>query len=225
MTIYLGKQSDNLRDIDIQKLRLNWNRLFEQFPSPKEVVDDYFQDLVRRYSTRDRVYHTLAHIRDVLATLEILEKETNNIVTLRFAAWFHDVIYDTRANDNEEKSAEFAELTLNKLQLSPQTTQIVKSLILQTQKHQPIDGDSDSRIFLDADLAILGTRDREYDEYAKAIRKEYDWVEQNEYMLGRKRVLESFLQRSRIYFTPRMYNALEKRARSNLTREIEVLSH
>ncbi len=64
--------------------------------------------------------------------------------------------------------------------------------------------DYDSQVLLDADLAILATNQVLYGEYAHAIRQEYSWMAEADYITGRQQVLERFLQRSRIYFTPLM---------------------
>ncbi|BAZ86821.1 hypothetical protein NIES806_30370 [Dolichospermum compactum NIES-806] len=42
----------------------------------------------------------------------------------------------------------------------------------------------------------------EYQAYSQAIRQEYAWVSELEYIIGRKQVLERFWQREKIYFTP-----------------------
>jgi predicted metal-dependent HD superfamily phosphohydrolase len=60
-----------------------------------------------------------------------------------------------RANDNEEKSAEYAATALNQLKLAISTVQRVKNLILSTRTHQTHPTDIDCQILLDADLAIL----------------------------------------------------------------------
>ena len=72
---------------------------------------------------------------------------------------------------------------------------------------------------LDADLAILAADELLYDAYAEAIRREYAWVPEGDYRAGRVRVLERFLARPRIFFTPPMAEA-ETRACDNLAREI-----
>jgi predicted metal-dependent HD superfamily phosphohydrolase len=44
-----------------------------------------------------------------------------NFPAIQLAAWFHDVIYDPRAKDNEEKSAEYAVASLSQFEI-PKTT-------------------------------------------------------------------------------------------------------
>ena len=79
-------------------------------------------------------------------------------------------------------------------------------------------------IRVDIDLAILGSDRREYETYAAAIRKEYQFVRDPEYQKGRSLVLRSFLDRPFIYHTKRFREELELAARSNLEWEIENAS-
>ncbi|MDQ2686612.1 MAG: hypothetical protein M3Y28_01965, partial [Armatimonadota bacterium] len=98
----------------------------------------------------------------------------------------------------------------------------VKQLILATKAHQALDGDAACRLLLDADLAILGAPETDYNAYAQAIRREYAWVPDVHYRQGRRRVLETFLQRPRLYLTP-SFEPLEEQARANLRHERERL--
>jgi predicted metal-dependent HD superfamily phosphohydrolase len=82
---------------------------------------------------------------------------------------------------------------------------------------------SDRCIFLDADLAILGADPAEYQAYQRSIRREYSWVSDAAFRAGCIQVLESCLQRDRLYYTDLLFNELESIARYNLDREIAVL--
>jgi predicted metal-dependent HD superfamily phosphohydrolase len=55
------------------------------------------------------------------------------------------------------------------------------------------------------------------------VRKEYLWLSPDEYGAGRKQVLQSFLERERIYCTEKMFLDLEQQARQNLREEIGLL--
>src|SRR5208283_3893691 len=124
---------------------------------------------------------------------------------------------------NEEQSARYATRILGDLAISRDTRATVATLILQTKTHSAADEDIDGQVLLDADLAILGTPEAEYDRYTAAIRQEYSWVSESDYRSGRKAILERFLQRERIYRTASMHQKLEASARRNLQREIEAL--
>jgi predicted metal-dependent HD superfamily phosphohydrolase len=183
---------------------------------PEEV----FRELVTAYSQPHRYYHNLKHIQQVLDTVNEMRSLANNFVAIQLAAWFHDVIYNPQAKDNEEKSAAYARTTLTKIDVSPETIEKVEKMILMTKTHQAPSNDIDTQIFLDADLSMLGSSSLEYQAYARAIRQEYAWVSEKEYRLKRKQVLEKFLQRKRIYLTDYFFNKLEARSRENIQAEI-----
>ena len=180
-------------------------------------AEDAFVDLAARYGEPARHYHTLDHIRAVLDRIDTIWPDTPP--ALQFAAWLHDVVYDSRAADNEERSADYARALLPGLGISPATTDESARLILLTRSHEADPDDRAGQTLLDADLAILAAEELLYDAYAEAIRREYAWVPEGDYRAGRVRVLERFLARPRIFFTPPMAEA-ETRARDNLAREI-----
>jgi predicted metal-dependent HD superfamily phosphohydrolase len=138
---------------------------------------------------------------------------------LALAVWFHDAVYDPRAADNEEQSAAVAQRLLAPWVAPPVLAETAR-LILLTKRHETTPEDGPGHILLDADLAILGAGPAEYDCYAEAIRREYAWVPEADYRAGRKRVLERFLLRPRLYYTDRMRARAEAPARENLHGEV-----
>jgi predicted metal-dependent HD superfamily phosphohydrolase len=157
-----------------------------------------------------------------LAAVESLRCLAQNFAAVQLAAWLHDVVYETQAEENEEQSAAYAGRLLQRLALPAEVIATCQRLILTTKGHRA-GPDPDSPILLDADLAILGAAEPDYARYARAIRQEYAWVPEEQYRHGRTRVLQGFLQRGRIYLTEPMFQALEARARANVTREIQSL--
>ncbi len=182
-----------------------------------------FSSLVERYSESNRHYHNLRHIAELLRLIGSVKDEAQSYDAVCFAAWFHDCVYDTRKNDNEERSAEFAARALNELSVPSDIKNDVQELILATKKHALENFSPHAALFLDADLSILGAPEKIYSQYGEAIRKEYSWVPSFFYRRERKKVLESFITRERIYFTAEMRKRFEEQARHNLRNEIESL--
>jgi predicted metal-dependent HD superfamily phosphohydrolase len=215
----------------IETLKSTWENLLQPFQVSPRFSQTVFLDLVRAYSSVGRFYHTLEHIQLVLKVIEEIRRQSPpqalliiNFPAIQLAAWFHDVIYDSKSKDNEEKSAEYAAATLTRLGIPINTVECVQNLILNTKTHQAPSTDIDSQVLLDADLAILGASELEYKTYAQGIRQEYAWVADEFYRRKRIQVLQNFLQRDRIYFTPQLFGKLESRARLNLQAEIATLS-
>lgn len=78
--------------------------------------------------------------------------------------WFHDVVYDTHARDNEERSAVLARRVSQDGGLPAVFGDAAYALILRT-KHDAAPADGDAAIMVDVDLAILGRPAAEFLEY------------------------------------------------------------
>ena len=208
----------------IETLKSSWESALQPFEVEPKLIQKVFLDLVRAYSSVGRFYHTLEHIQHILETIEQMRSLAVNFPTIHLAAWFHDVIYDSKAKDNEERSADYAVMSLTKLKIPSTTVERVRRLILSTKTNQTLLTDIDNQILLDSDLAILGSSEWEYRVYAQAIRKEYSWLGSELYRTGRQEVVMKYLQRDRIYFTNQMFFKLEQRARENMQAELAVLS-
>ena len=207
----------------IETLKSSWDSALQPFEVEPSLKQKVFLNLVGAYSGVGRFYHTLEHIQHILETMGQMRSLAVNFPKIQLAAWFHDVIYDSKAKDNEERSADYAVMSLTKLEIPSTTVERVRKLILSTKTHQASITDIDNQILLDSDLAILGSSEWEYQVYAQAIRKEYSWLSSELYRTGRQQVLLKFLQRDRIYFTNQMFVKLEQRARENMQAELAAL--
>jgi len=194
-----------------------WRNLLCGWSVDRIKADRKFEEISMSYAGPGRFYHTLDHVLAVLGTVESLASRAKNLNAVKLAAWLHDVIYDSKASDNEERSADFAERLCDELAI-PEGN-LVAALIRKTKTHDAGE-DADTQVLLDADLAILGAKGAEYRAYAENIRREYAWVPEPDYRKGRRQVLERFLTRPRIYH---FLSHLEEPARSNIAAEIHSL--
>jgi predicted metal-dependent HD superfamily phosphohydrolase len=193
-------------------MRHKWHDLLRAWAVDPTLADCTFEEVREQYAQSGRCYHTLDHIENVLETVERLGSHARNLNAVRLAAWLHDVIYDSRASDNEERSADYAERLCERLFVPD--GRLVASLILKTKTHDA-GGDADAQVLIDADLAILGASESVYRSYAAKIRQEYAWVSEPDYLKGRRGVLQNFLKRPRIYH---LLGHLEDPARRNMER-------
>ncbi len=198
-------------------LRRKWHDLLGAWVVTPTLADEMFEDIRKHYAGPCRFYHTLDHVGAMLATGESLATHARNLNAVKLAVWLHDVIYDSRASDNEERSAEYADQVCEKLTI-PQGREVA-SLILKTKTHDAGE-DVDAQVLLDADLAILGTNEPAYRTYADQIRQEYAWVPEPDYRMGRRQVLERFLARPKVFH---FLVHLEEPARRNIAAEIARL--
>ena len=180
--------------------------------------------LRRCYAEPRRHYHSLAHIEALQRWFSQHRTIAHEPALIDAAIWFHDAVYDTRRQDNEQRSAAMAADDLGALGWPAAAVARVAVLVLATQHHQADPSDADAWLFLDLDLSVLGQSAARYAAYAEAVRAEYAWVEDGAYRSGRARVLQGFMARERIYFTPVLHEAWEAAARLNLQAELAALS-
>jgi predicted metal-dependent HD superfamily phosphohydrolase len=205
-------------------LQQQWNQLCAGYESSLWSRNSAFALLQEKYLEKQRAYHNLSHIRALLEHADSFRTELSSYDSVAFAIWFHDAIYHTKRNDNEEKSAALAEEMLGQLSVPREMIAASKQMILATKQHELLLNSADLKLFLDFDLAILGTSAEVYQRYRQAIRKEYSWVPYFLYRKGRKKVLESFLKRERLYFSDAMNARYEAQARRNIEAELNQLS-
>jgi predicted metal-dependent HD superfamily phosphohydrolase len=204
-------------------MQAGWVQLLARFTVEPVAAYPVFDRLVEAYSESHRHYHTLEHLSEMFKVAGKLMDSASDPAAIQLAIWFHDAIYDSHAKDNEERSAALAIELLQPLGISEATLTHVRSMILATAHVGGEFADVDTDLLLDADLAILSAEEKRYARYAADVRKEYFWVEEPAYRAGRAKVLESFLNRPRIYRTERMHAAAEESAKRNLAAEIGSL--
>jgi predicted metal-dependent HD superfamily phosphohydrolase len=135
------------------------------------------------------------------------------------AIWYYDAIYDPRSRENETRSAELAAVTIRRAGLPGEFGNKVSTLILATTKHDS-SVDEDAPLMVDVDLSILGQPRQRFEGYERQIRKEYDWVSDEAFAVGRALVLKSFLNRPTIYATNFFQRKYEEQARLNLANSL-----
>lgn len=209
---------------EVTLMQRRWFSQLDSSPIPLDAAREAFQELNNQYSGSDRYYHNLEHVGDVLDVIDELKESARDLGTVQLSAWYHDVIYDTRAKDNEVQSAAYAERRLSALGLPSTTAKRVGDLIRATETHFAPDGDVDCQILLDADLSSLGADEDTFARHSQALRKEFDWVPDREYQLSRARFLSGILERKRIYLIDQVFEKYEEQARVNLTQAIDDLS-
>lgn len=188
----------------------------------KTSPESYWTDLLAHYSEPHRAYHNLAHIMDCLEQFESAKHLAQDAVAVEMAIWYHDAVYDPRAKDNEERSAELAVRAVTEAGLRTSYRENIQALILATKKHDASLA-RDAAVLVDVDLSILGQNSARFDEYERQIRREYNWVSEVDFANGRAAVLGAFLSRPNIYTTEFFRAKYERQARENLQRSIQQL--
>ena len=177
--------------------------------------------LLAAWTDPSRRYHSVTHLRDVLARLDEAPAADADRDRVEAALWFHDVVYDPRAADNEERSAAWANRTLDALGVRRSLVEDIGRLVRLTRRHAA--ADPAGQLLCDIDLSILGRSPNEFDAYDRQIREEYRWVPVDAYREARRRVLEQFLQRHPLYLTAHFRQRYESPAYANLERALAAL--
>ncbi|MBM7807265.1 putative metal-dependent HD superfamily phosphohydrolase [Geodermatophilus bullaregiensis] len=178
--------------------------------------------VVAAWSEPHRRYHDLHHLAAVLGLVGELSAAADDPAAVALAAWYHDVVYDPRREDNERVSAERARAGLRGLVPAARLDEVAR-LVLLTAGHDPAPGDADGAVLCDADLAVLAGPPESYAAYASAVRAEYGHLSDEDFTAGRIAVLERLLALPALYRLPAVATDWEPRARANLTAELGLL--
>jgi predicted metal-dependent HD superfamily phosphohydrolase len=191
--------------------------------------------VVSAYNGAGRYYHNETHLKDVLEKLdwakEALEKssEVKHLSspekqklfdTIELALWYHDVVYDGKAKDNEERSRDLFLQHAEKSGIADDVKKEVAGLIDLTKHHKNAKS-LPERILTDCDLAILGASPAAFAAYDDGIRKEYAHVPAPVYKNARRSVLKGFLDQPRLFKTEAFHQAYDAPARANLGKAVK----
>ncbi|KFF13011.1 hypothetical protein IW15_09555 [Chryseobacterium soli] len=200
-------------------LKENFIQLCGSFSEEQQLINVLWQEIDKKYSEKGRYYHNIHHLENMFLELEHVKECISNFPALSFSVFYHDVIYDASSKRNEEKSAEFAAIRLQKLNINTAIIDSVTAQINATKAHLLSD-DHDTNYLLDADLSILGKDSKTYIDYIKNIRKEYSIYPDFLYRPGRKKVLQHFLELKHIFKTDYFKDQYEIPARENIKFEL-----
>ena len=114
---------------DIARWRATWHGLGVTAPD-----DGLYHALIGRYAEPHRHYHTMQHLDECFARLDEGRDLAERIYEVELALWFHDAVYGTRNQDNEEQSGEWARTAVEHAGLPASVGEGVYALILAT-KH------------------------------------------------------------------------------------------
>src|SRR5207248_1831792 len=136
--------------------------------------------LEQAFGEPPRAYHTAAHVEDCLDQFDLARNLAERPDEVEAAIWFHDAVYDPRASDNEQRSADWARRSLVEAGAAADSIERIAALVLLT-RHVDPPASHDGELLLDIDLSILGRDPLTFDVYDAQIRREYDWVPEAEY--------------------------------------------
>ncbi|TPG32944.1 hypothetical protein [Flavobacterium pectinovorum] len=202
-------------------LKEKYAELLANIGFDEKAIEKNWFDLEKAYSKKSRYYHNLTHINDMIECFEMYFDKLQFPNEVLYSIFYHDYIYVSSKKDNELKSAEFAVKILPKS--SNINQKLVFDMICATQLHQHNEVE-DINWLIDFDLKILARGWSEYQIYFEQIRKEYRIYPDFLYKPGRAKALKHFLEYDSIFQTDVFRKLYEKKARTNIEREVLFLT-
>jgi len=184
-----------------------WEQLMAKFDL--DSLCNTHSALINSYSEEHRAYHTLDHIDACFRHLDTVAEQAEHPHEIELALWFHDVVYEPFSGSNEEDSAAMAKQFLTENNIDVACVDRIYDLIILTKDHRS-PATVDAKIMLDVDLSILGSSPVIYAQFEKDVRQEYQQVPWSTFREKRKEILQSFLDRPRLYHTPYVFDRLER---------------
>lgn len=197
-----------------------WLGVAEDDPANAEHV---FRALMDHYAEPGRHYHTLNHVDHCLGQARLVVGMLPDVNALNLAIWFHDAIYDSRAGDNEARSAAlFRDVAGHVMPID--LVDDVDRLVLVTQSGQ-VPRRADESFMVDIDLSSFGLPWDPFLSDSLAVRAERPHLSDDQYAVQQSRFLTALLRRDAVYSTDFFRARYELVARSNISRYLEVLLH
>lgn len=196
-----------------------WNRCsLPQTGSNSAVV---WTALIASYSEPWRHYHTIEHLGQCLQQLDLTSSFMDDPAVVEIALWFHDIIHQPDASDNEEKSAELFKRTAGKRFPTDFVENVSKS-ILATVHRDPPQG-QDARYLCDIDLSSLGSPWEQFLKDSNALRAEHSATADAVFYSEKIGFLNTLLERPAVFLTDFFQARYEQAARENIGRYITQL--
>lgn len=205
---------------DLEEAPLRWQECWADLGVAAPA--DELPRVLAAWSEPGRHYHDLRHLRECLQRWQAWRSLAQRPGEVGLALWYHDIVYDPKAGDNERRSAERAAAVMRAHGAPPEAADRVHALVMATCHDAPAHT-PDAQLLVDIDLAVLGAAPARFDEYDRDVRAEYGWVPEAVYRERRAEVLAQFLQRDRLYQTAPAFESLEQAARANLAAAIARL--
>lgn len=193
---------------------------------------DAFAVLDAAYREPQRAYHAWGHIADLLEKLDSLSPLATRADLLAVAIFWHDSVYQTRDADGRPRSdpenvRDSAALFERHSKFDEMERRAVHDLIMATANHMKASAKTehypgfarDLDLFLDLDLSSLAAPWPVFLKNLDDIRFEFCWAPEDEFCLGRTKMLASFLGGGEaLYRLPETRALWLAAARANLTR-------
>ncbi len=174
-----------------------------------------------RYAEPARRYHTLDHIAHCLRQADLADAELPDADAIRLAIWFHDVVYEPAAADNEARSAELFRELARPVLPSTLVDRVTRLILVTRYGESPRAGEEPWMV--DIDYSSFGLPWDEFLRDSHAVRDERTDLDDVRYAAQHSQFLDSLLARERLYYTRFFRDRCEAQARHNIERYLGML--
>lgn len=183
-------------------------------------IETVWRVIELNYIAAGRRYHNLRHLEHCLTEFDAAAAEITQPDRVETAIWFHDVVYQPAAGDNEAQSAELFREAAQGAADASFVAAVIELILVTTHKQMP--ADRDQQFLCDIDLASFGAPWEIYLQDSTGLREE-STCGNRDYNFRQRAFLQRLLDRPRIFFTDFFYMRYESRARANIQRYMSML--
>jgi len=212
-----GKTSDVSRFYNLWQRHLLTNSSVNE-----SQLETIFQALINAYNESQRYYHTLGHINHCLDQFDQVSHLLKQPDAVELSIWYHDIIYQPGAVDNEQRSADAFKRQTNSL-FPVEFCKVIYAQIVATLHDQSEILDHDTRYMLDIDLSGFALPWTEFIQDGENIRREMKSQTDAVYYAKQKSFYLYLLDRPRIYFSEFFFDKYEAKARQNIKHKLKNL--
>jgi predicted metal-dependent HD superfamily phosphohydrolase len=182
-----------------------------------------YEEVHARYTESHRRYHSAGHIAHCLQQFDAASGLLDDANAVELAVWYHDVVYDIGAIDNEARSAEMF-LRHASGQLSEDMSATVHELIMVTMHLCSLPATSDQSYLVDIDLSSFGLPRERFLRDSVNVREEFPHIPDAEFYTKQKKFLLELLGRKHFFFTEFFRNRHEVAACENISAYVQKLT-
>jgi predicted metal-dependent HD superfamily phosphohydrolase len=182
-----------------------------------ETAPPIFERLFTAWQADDRRYHNVEHLVDCLRELDGTNAKLPTADVVEVALWYHDVVYEPRSKDCEERSARALLDDAATLAVPLETASTAAALVRETaHTAQASHHSAGADLVVDIDLSILGRDVLRFMDYEYSIEEEYSPINTIRLRIGRGRFLAALLDRPQLFRTQHFRSRYERQARGQI---------
>ena len=187
------------------------------------AAEPIYEQLAASYAEPHRRYHTGNHIDHCLRQLDLGRDGIEDADAIEMALWFHDVVYDPKASDNESRSADRFSCLARDVMKPELERQIHRLIIITIHSNPPVS--VDEKTIVDIDLSSFGLPWDQFSKDSENVRAEFAHLSQEVFAERNIKFLQSLLDRPTVFSTEFYRNRYEDISRENIRKQIEALQN